>query len=202
LKAILKKTDRIRFSRRYRGYLRIYHLEYRRALVRLLREDASDLIALMGLEDTLQQLADRIEDPQTRCAAGKLARDMMAEAGGGGSPMNLRADDFNLTAERYYRNSLRKRYLNEAWDVLKTQMKTLQTLTGLPEPLRNAFHLISGTSDPLTAISRAESELHQKNVSAKTLRKLIHLTLLTIQAQQPKGSVKEPHDFCSVKRHP
>ena len=45
---ILRQTDRVRNSRRYPGYLRVYRQEYCRALLKVLREDAGDLIEMFN----------------------------------------------------------------------------------------------------------------------------------------------------------
>ena len=68
---ILKKTRRTRFSRRYPGYLRVYNLEYRKALIELLKQDAADLIETMGLEHTVKDLSARTEDPSRMSRRGK-----------------------------------------------------------------------------------------------------------------------------------
>ena len=61
---ILKKVTRTRLSRRYPGYIRVYQLEYRKALVKIIEKDGQDLMELMGLRETLRDLKARIEDPE------------------------------------------------------------------------------------------------------------------------------------------
>src|SRR5262249_23762090 len=53
MRVILAETRRTRPSRRYSGYIRVHNLEYRHALVRILRRDAADLIEILGFRDCL-----------------------------------------------------------------------------------------------------------------------------------------------------
>ena len=53
LEKILKHTGGIRASHRYPGYLRIQTHEYRLALIRVIREDAADLIELMAFRSMI-----------------------------------------------------------------------------------------------------------------------------------------------------
>lgn len=114
---ILKKTARIRSSRRYPGYFRIYHLEYKKALIKLLKEDAADLIEMMGVQKTIDGLSRRLESWNECSAAGRLIRGILNETGAL-SPMELPGDEFNAAAERYYRDTLRKQHMEEAFAYL------------------------------------------------------------------------------------
>ncbi len=113
MKSIMKRTRGVRFSRRYRGYLRVYNRQYRLALIDLLIHEASDLIEILQLEGTVADLKARLENPQEFSAAGKLTTGIL-ESTGANSPMNLAADEFNLASERYDRTVLKKRHLVEA----------------------------------------------------------------------------------------
>jgi hypothetical protein len=121
---ILKKTKRIRPSNRYKGYLRVYNIEYRRALIEILKEDAADLIEMMGVDETLRDLVERTENPAFS-TAGKLTRAILLQTGAS-SPMKLSGDEFNLAAEQYYRDILRKRHICEAFGTLEEDLKKLE----------------------------------------------------------------------------
>jgi hypothetical protein len=120
LRAILARTKRTRLSRRYPGFLRVQHEDYRRALLDTLREDAADLIEMFRLEETISDLEARLNDPAQLSAAGKLTRGILD--GKQSSPMRLRAEEFNLQAERYYRDTLRRRHLAEAFAFLREDL--------------------------------------------------------------------------------
>lgn len=122
LRAILTRTKRTRPSRRYPGFLRIYQEDYRRALLETLREDAADLIEMFHLEETMSELEARLNDPAQLSAAGKLMRGILDD-NKQTSPMQVRAEDFNLQAERYYRDTLRRRHLAEAFALLREDLR-------------------------------------------------------------------------------
>ncbi len=105
--AILSRTKRTRTSRRYPGFLRVYNEDYRRALLRTLIEDAADLIEMFGMREKINDLKARLDDPANRSAGGKLLRGILSGANRE-SPMQMRAEEFNLQAERYYREELRR----------------------------------------------------------------------------------------------
>jgi len=113
LKMIVERARRVRRSRRYPGYLRVYNLEYRKALVGLIREDAQDLVEAMDAGGLMEDLADRLEDWRGRSAAGRLTRGILEELGAK-TPLDVPAAQFNQAAERYYRGRLRREHTREA----------------------------------------------------------------------------------------
>lgn len=117
LRKILALTERTRNSHRYPGYMRVYNLEYRRALLKVLRRDAAGLIEMLGLRETLDDLELRIESPERHSAAGRLTGTILANLGVR-SPLDVSATEFNLAAEAYYRDDLRRRQLQEAFAFL------------------------------------------------------------------------------------
>lgn len=124
LRAILARTKRTRASRRYPGFLRVYQEDYRRALFETLREDAADLIEMFGLQQTLADLEARLDDPAELSATGKLMRGILG--GKQHSPLQLRAEEFNLQAERFYRDTLRRRHLAEGLAFLREDARALE----------------------------------------------------------------------------
>jgi hypothetical protein len=66
LKAVLAHTQEIRPSRRYPGYLRVGTDEYRRGLVSLLRQEAPDLVEMLGMGEVVDDLDHRLADPTAR----------------------------------------------------------------------------------------------------------------------------------------
>ena len=113
LRALLGRTRKTRQSRRYPGFLRVYNLEFRQALVQLLLEDAADLVELFGMQDTIDDLRARLADPDRQAAVSRLTRGIL---GGSGCrrPTDLSAEEFNQAAEVYYREGLRRRHIAEA----------------------------------------------------------------------------------------
>ncbi len=121
---ILRKTANTRFSSRYPGYIRVHHIEYKRALLAVLREDAADLIESMGLSDTIDDLSLRINCWSTHSAAGRLTRRILDQAGAK-TPLSLPAGEFNAAAECYYQGRLRIRHMEEGFDSLLEHAKSV-----------------------------------------------------------------------------
>ena len=108
LKRILRETFHVRASRRYPGYWRVYSLEYRKALLRILRQDAADLVEMLDLKDILQDLQFRLDDPRRHSAAGKITRGILGHMDSQ-EVLRMKGREFNQEAERFYRNDLRIR---------------------------------------------------------------------------------------------
>ena len=130
LRRLLAKTSKTRPSHRYSGYLRVRLPDYCRTLVETIEEDAADLVEAFGVKDTLRRLKERLADPERRSAAGKLKAAILEEAGVL-SPKSLSGHDFNLAAEQYYRNTLRRHHLGEAWQVLEDRCRDLESSTSV-----------------------------------------------------------------------
>lgn len=60
----------------------------------------------------LDDLRARLEEPGIHGVAGRITRAILAETGAA-NPMDMAAMDFNRAAERYYRETLRRRQLTE-----------------------------------------------------------------------------------------
>lgn len=124
MRQILKDTEGIRSSRRYKGYLRVKIIEYRRALIRLLLRDAGDLIEMMGLKETIKDLEARVNEPESHSAAGRITRGILDNCGTH-DPFRVSAREFNMAAERYYRTDLRQKQTEEAWAVVEKEFRLL-----------------------------------------------------------------------------
>ncbi len=122
LKAVLSHTHEIRPSRRYPGYNRVRTDEYRRGLLRLLRQEAPDLIETLGMGEVLDELDHRLADPTAR-ASHRLLQGILGETGAR-DPMKVEARTFNLAAERYYRGRLRRAQIDEALLLLREELSS------------------------------------------------------------------------------
>ena len=113
LRHILKYTENIRISSRYPGSFRVHTAEYKKALIRLLRMEAADLVSLLGMDETLRDLEDRVQRPQEHSTGGKLTRSILQKCGGK-SPFDVEAETFNTAAESHFRDGLRKHHIQES----------------------------------------------------------------------------------------
>ena len=180
LQRIIEKTRDVRPSRRYPGYVRVQVSEYRLSLLQLLRADACDLIEMMGLEETLADLELRLTEPESHSAAGKLTRGILGELNAS-VPMRVRADDFNRGAERYYRGGLRQRHMEEGLAILEQDFRDLDRAAqqgGAQE--RGVLHALGEQGGAASFLSGVRGDLLSEQLDAGNLRRLINLTLLTI----------------------
>jgi hypothetical protein len=197
----------MRLSHRYPGYLRIYNLEYRKALVEVLREDGADLIELMGLEGTVKDLERRIEEPDLYSAGGKITRGILEQAGAS-NPLKLSGQEFNLAAERYYRETLRLRHMEEAFNVLADDFKRMDTRESCGEgSSREALAALLEGRSASEFLASVRGEVMEAKAPKLALRRLIHLTLLAVQSDLERGERERSRqrddeilDFPSVYR--
>ncbi|MFA5322165.1 MAG: hypothetical protein WC373_05770 [Smithella sp.] len=180
LKRIIEKTQRVRPSRRYTGYNRVYNIEYRRALLDIVRNDAADIIEMLGLRETISDLECRINDPDHFAASGKLTGGILNQANVQ-SPMTLSADTFNQTAEKYYRTVLRKKHIRESFDILREDIINLdQTSGSLNEEMRILLHSLLQEKNLPSFLSTVQSEVMRGKAEPATLEKITYLILVYI----------------------
>jgi hypothetical protein len=191
LSKILKKTAGIRSSHRYPGYLRVQIHEYRKALLQILREDAADLIELMGLHETLSDLEKRLTEPDLRSAAGRLTSGILNEVNAT-SPLRVNAREFNVGAENYYRTTLRRQHLEESFNFLVKDCNELDREQGtLDEPLRKALRVILNGLGATRFVETAKDDVLSERADIPTLQRLINLLLFKVH-----------HDNVTAKQFP
>jgi len=209
LRRVLARVKRMRLSHRYPGYLRVYNREYRKALVEVLRKDGADLIELMGLEETVKDLERRLDEGDLYSAGGRITKGILEQAGASG-PLKLSGQEFNLAAERYYRETLRRRHMGEAFSVLADDFRRMDTRESCGEgSSREALAGLLGGRSASEFLANVRGEIMEARAPKPTLRRLIHLTLLAVQSGLERGerersrhSDDEVLDFPSVYRSP
>ncbi len=180
LKGIVEKTERVRLSRRYPGYLRVYHSEYRQALSWVLMREAGDLIELLELGPTIQDLSERLNHPAEAGVSARLERGILRELGAR-SPMRVNAREFNAAAERYYRGSLRLKTMSEAMTVVEEDLRSMERAFDLDEAkYRLLFAHVLGEEAATDFLKRVRKKVLDESLSAEDLQKLINLVLITI----------------------
>ncbi|ACD94329.1 hypothetical protein [Trichlorobacter lovleyi] len=202
LHRIITRTQGVRPSKRYPGYLRVQIHEYRLALLRVLREDAPDLIEQMGLHDTIADLAQRIREPEQYAAGGRLTGGILAHLGSS-SALKTEARDFNTGAEEYYRITLRRQQTAEAFDLLQSECCTLdQQAAELDEPLRKALLLILQGQSADQFLAAVRQDILQEQADIPTLQRLMNLLLVKVHhdQQQTMTGRSEPDAAAPVYR--
>jgi len=177
---IVARTEKVRHSRRYPGYLRVHNLEYRRALLKILREDAADLIEMFQMEETIQELAMRLEAPDRFAALGRLTRGILKETGVS-SPLQMPAEEFNLAAERYYREHLRRRHSEEALDYLTADLIALGESSGrAAQATRQALRFVLREEGVSAFLTRLRGNICAGRAAEADLQRLIYLVLISV----------------------
>ncbi len=180
LKRILQVTGRTRLSRRYNGYVRVHNIEYQKALVKVIKEDAADLVKMMNMESTIDDLQRRLDHPQEYSAAARLQKGIMDETGAS-DPMRLSGEEFNTAAETYYRETLRKKQISQALQVLKHDALSLSSQDS---PAGASICEICKTDSAGDFIDTIEKDVESESLSEDMLIKLIHLALLVIDGNK------------------
>lgn len=180
IKRIIGKTERVRSSSRYPGFTRIYNLEYRRALIKILREDAADLVEMLGMREVIDDLEVRLNEAERYSACGRLTRGIL-NISGSASPMALSADKFNQAAEKYYRTDLRNRHIKEAFGLLaKDMVKLDRSSEGRRQDVKNLLYSVLQETDIAKFLELAEKEILTETASGEMLEKLVGIMLLHI----------------------
>jgi hypothetical protein len=180
LRKIIEKASGVRLSRRYPGYLRVYNVEYQKALLAILREDAADLIEMLGLGETIRDLAFRLEYPEDHAVAGRLTNAIL-NAAGAKAPLHMKADDFNRAAEEFYRNDLRIRHINEAFRFLEEDIEGIEAACREDKKaIRSALQFTLRDQEARRFVGIARRKVTEEAISTADLIKLINLILISV----------------------
>jgi hypothetical protein len=189
LARIVGRTKGVRPSRRYPGYLRVRNREYCQALLALIREDGADLIEMLDLHETIDDLGLRLAKPETYSACGRLVRGILGDHRSGRTPMDLSAAEFNSEAERYYRQDLRLAHLSEAW---QEAAKDIGAMVGGSYPLslenREQIRLLTGAGSGAQWLSRCWTGIAADDLDRGDAERLLCLLLFAedIDARREK----------------
>ncbi|MBO0720520.1 MAG: hypothetical protein J2P41_06850, partial [Blastocatellia bacterium] len=98
------------------------------------------------------------------------------------SPMQLNAEDFNLQAENYYRNQLRRRHMNEAFDLLLEDLRALELIdTSFDEEMREALHHCLGGKSAVEFAKGMKNDIAGERANEAGIQALINLVLLSLR---------------------
>lgn len=178
LKRVVARCARVRESRRYPGYLRVYNLEYRKALAHMLREDGSDLIEMLNLDETIVDLLARLEAPRENSTSGRLTQSILEELNAR-SPLDVPAKEFNLATEDHYRNTLRREHIEEALEFLEEDLGVLESRrcarrSGYERELEFCLH----ERNAVGFLFNVKDRILEETASLEDLTTLINLILI------------------------
>lgn len=178
LAELVKKTRYLRYSRRYRGYLRVLTSEYLKVLYNTITEECAEIIELMNIRNEIDELKSRLENPRKNSALGKITNAILADLGTR-NPLKSSAREFNLAAENYYRNTLRHRCLAAGLDDLQRDLSDIDAAIDQVDPrIRMAFGALSGQQSPYKFLELARADILEETISLNDLRKVINFIIL------------------------
>lgn len=187
---ILKKVKYTRHSRRYKGYIRVLNLEYRKALISIIEEEAGDLVDMLGLRGTMSDLQDRISSPAANAASGKLVRGILDQANAK-TPMKMSGDEFNTVSETYYRTELKTRHTREAFDAFAQDLAQMDSWQTWRDGYYNKALLTTlKGDDAMRYLASVKQDLLNESLSEKDLKRLVHLLLLIIHRDMQKNEIE------------
>ena len=179
LLTVVRKTAGVRASHRYPGYLRVPTEAYRLALLAVITNDGAELIEALNLGETMANLGERLASPQTS-ASGRLTSGICAEAGAR-NPLALTGTEFNLAAERYYRDTLRRRHTEEALAHLEEELQRLDSgRTPVDMATREALRQVLGGKSALEFFVSLRPQLLADQIPEQELGTLIRLLLVLV----------------------
>lgn len=178
LAELVKKTDDLRYSRRYRGYIRVLTSQYLKALFDTVIEEGSGLIEMMGLKNSIDDLKLRLESPQHHSAQGKLTKGILSELNSTDA-LKISAREFNLAAEKYYRNTLREKCLRSGLDLMEQELSQLDSqIESCDAKIKFALKTLINGHSPVGFLSSVKNRLITEEIDVDHLRKVINLVLL------------------------
>jgi hypothetical protein len=175
LRRILKNTSAARPSSRYPEYLKVDNSDYLRALRRTLLEESAGLVEMLDCKETMLDLQVRIEDHR-HTTSGKLTRGILDHLGAR-TPLAAKADEFNATAEQYYRTDLCRAHMREAFSFLEEDFATASTWK---EGEKTILSMELAGNDPVGFLRECREEVLSDQTSLEVLSRLIGLVILTI----------------------
>ncbi len=201
LKSIIMNTVGVRTSRRYPGYVRVKVEHYREALIKILKEDSGPLPEVFDMSSHLNDLAERIGGKNGTSVASRLINGVVKKAGAR-KALDLNSEVFNLAAEQYYRENLRRKHLRESFLFFADDLLRIQKgICARDQRLRAALNDIIPEKNPLTYLMNIMKDLLEEHVPVEEIRRLVRLIILTEYAETiEEQDEKEIYDTAPVHR--
>lgn len=180
LRRILRHCRATRSSWRHPDYVRVSLSDYRHALLNFLEESAQESIEVLEARYMLAELRVRLADASQQ-ASTRLVQGALSVAGGK-DPMNLSSAEFNLGAEKYYREGLRQAQLAEALEYLREDM-TAVGRQGKSDT-RILMSLGVRVQDPMRFLDGVRERLVRDELSTHEIASILNLLLIFTAEEQ------------------
>lgn len=186
LKKILSSIPGQRNSMRYQGYIRVRIEDYRRALLDIMEADGADLIESLGMKTRIEELRGRLDNPR-EASFGQLSGEVSRIYAGGRSPLQVSADEFNLYMENYYRTTLRKKHLEEAFALFTSDCERLERLG---DPLfKQVLEENSIADGGSLFLKRCLNDILEERATPAVLETIMHMGLAVIRHERESSAV-------------
>lgn len=196
LRMILEDTRGVRPSRRYPGYIRVRHWQYREALFKLLQREGAALIESMGLQKAMEDLRMRLKYSQDT-ASGRLIKGVMGNFRAD-DPLKVPPQDFNAAAEKYYREDLRKKHIAEAFDMVGRGLTQGRLTKACADPrVAQALNHALGGMSPQPLLESMRAKMLRQSLSSEDITRLVNLLLVSAHidsVDQTDKVVRHPFD--------
>jgi hypothetical protein len=126
-------------------------------------------------------------------AVARLNKDILAETGAR-HPFALRAREYNVAAERYYRGTLKRRCLEQALDELEADLRAFETEDRPDQGLRRALSAVLGDETPLAFLRQRRAALLAAGLPEAELLKLLRLLLISIHRDAERAGGETEFD--------
>jgi hypothetical protein len=194
MKRIFARTQKVRSSRRYPGYVRVELTEYRKALIDILAEDGAPLIEMLGIGTTIKDLKNRINNFEEFSVAPRLIKGIL-KSKQKHSPLNMDSDAFNSAAENYYRGDLKRSHMLEALLFLKEDCRMIDKgILSSNDSLSKTLRFILNDSGAMQMLDILKDDVVEERVNLEHLTKLIHLVLAVEYIDQLAAKHEEAED--------
>ncbi|THB77903.1 MAG: hypothetical protein D3926_14320 [Desulfobacteraceae bacterium] len=171
-------SSKIRQSRRYPGYTRIRTIDFKMALISMIKTDGRDLIDSFKMRGVIADLESRIQSPGMFSTSGVLTRNIM-ETQNRKNPLKIDGETFNRAAERYYIDTLRHHQIKEGFDILISEFKNMELWANFRDPaLKEAIQKVIKEQDLITFTQQARDEYLEQRISNRDLRRIMFLIIL------------------------
>ena len=135
---------------------------------------------MFNLKDSLDDLFKRLRNPLEFSVAGRLTSAIL-DIAAAKSPMKLNADAFNLSAETYYRSTLKRNHILEGLNFLHEDLSSLDTSqVFLKQDYREAIRYVVNDQDTRKFLENVHDDVLSELVSLEVIEKLIDLIVITI----------------------
>ena len=138
----------------------------------------------------MEDLSQRLDHTDRYSVTGKLTGAILDELNVHSS-MDIKADEFNPAAERYYRDRLRKLHVAESFRILEEDFSTLCTDGNNfgSDDRKEAVHGVLEDRNLWKFLAVIRNDVMEERATEDDLRRLIHLMLISVDYDAKQSQV-------------